>query len=103
MDGITPPLTRFYAKGTAAHLLTDVVRSALEPSVWVPRRSRSVFIAVTMSALALPVLTIPSGARGPENIADIAEQVIGAVVNISTSQKVETRNSARRPRHCPTI
>jgi serine protease Do len=41
-------------------------------------------------ALAL-VLTAaqPAAARGPENIADVAEQVIDAVVNISTSQKID--------------
>jgi serine protease Do len=33
----------------------------------------------------------PAAARGPENIADVAEQVIDAVVNISTSQKVDPR------------
>jgi serine protease Do len=30
-------------------------------------------------------------ARGPDNIADVAEQVIDAVVNISTSQKIDQR------------
>ena len=36
----------------------------------------------------------PRSARGPELIADVAEKVIDAVVNISTSQKVEaTRNN----------
>ena len=35
----------------------------------------------------------PAAARGPENIADVAEQVIDAVVNISTSQKVDARMS----------
>jgi serine protease Do len=39
------------------------------------------------------MLSAPGAARGPDNIADIAEKVIDAVVNISTSQKVETRNS----------
>src|ERR1700758_3848010 len=33
----------------------------------------------------------PAAARGPENIADVAEQLIDAVVNISTSQKVDPR------------
>ena len=32
-----------------------------------------------------------TAARGPENIADVAEQVIDAVVNISTSQKIDPR------------
>ena len=35
--------------------------------------------------------TQPAAARGPENIADVAEQVIDAVVNISTSQKIDPR------------
>src|SRR4029078_8109540 len=39
----------------------------------------------------LPALSTPTFARGPENIADVAEKVIDAVVNISTSQKVEAR------------
>jgi serine protease Do len=35
----------------------------------------------------------PAAARGPENIADVAEQVIDAVVNISTSQKVDPHSA----------
>jgi len=49
--------------------------------------------ALALAALMLPALTVPSSARGPENIADVAEKVIDAVVNISTSQKVEARNT----------
>src|SRR5207244_3636950 len=48
---------------------------------------------VAISILALPVLPTPSQARGPDGIADIAEQVIDAVVNISTSQNVTARNN----------
>jgi serine protease Do len=49
-------------------------------------------VAVAAGALlALPVLAAPAAARGPEAIADVADQVIEAVVNISTSQKVEQR------------
>src|ERR1043166_7019167 len=33
----------------------------------------------------------PAAARGPEGIADVAEQVIDSVVNISTSQTVDTK------------
>jgi serine protease Do len=47
--------------------------------------------AIAAAAIALPVLSTPTFARGPENIADVAEKVIDAVVNISTSQKVEAR------------
>ncbi|HEY1364608.1 MAG TPA: DegQ family serine endoprotease [Xanthobacteraceae bacterium] len=42
--------------------------------------------------MVLPAIST-AAARGPEVIADVSEQVIDAVVNISTSQKVETRNS----------
>jgi serine protease Do len=40
--------------------------------------------------MAAPVM--PAFARGPENIADVAEKVIDAVVNISTSQTVTARS-----------
>jgi serine protease Do len=53
---------------------------------------RPALTAVAMTALVLPALTTPSAARGPDQIADIAEQVIDAVVNISTSQNVAARN-----------
>jgi serine protease Do len=62
---------------------------------------RPAFAAVAFSALVLPALTTPSLARGPDNIADVAEQVIDAVVNISTSQKVEARNQAQQPPQLP--
>jgi serine protease Do len=48
----------------------------------------------TIAALAAAFLFLPArpaAARGPDNIADVAEQVIDAVVNISTSQKVDPR------------
>src|ERR1700691_2527532 len=45
--------------------------------------------ALAAAAVALPAWS--AAARGPDNIADVAEQVIDAVVNISTSQKVEAR------------
>jgi serine protease Do len=52
---------------------------------------RAVLTTLAVAALALPAL--PAQARGPEKIADVAEQVIDAVVNISTSQAAfaETR------------
>jgi serine protease Do len=45
-----------------------------------------------IAALAAAIIVLPArpaAARGPDNIADVAEQVIDAVVNISTSQKVD--------------
>jgi serine protease Do len=47
-----------------------------------------------LSILVLPTLPAPAFARGPDNIADVAEQVIDAVVNISTSQNVKGKNNA---------
>jgi serine protease Do len=47
-------------------------------------------VATAALAFALPNVT-PAGARGPDGIADVAESVIDAVVNISTSQTVEAK------------
>ncbi|MDQ8727859.1 Do family serine endopeptidase [Bradyrhizobium sp. LHD-71] len=52
-------------------------------------RAFAVFAAV---ALMSSSLAYPAFARGPENIADVAEKVIDAVVNISTTQNVAGRN-----------
>jgi serine protease Do len=49
---------------------------------------RPALAMVAAAALALPLLATPAAARGPDNIADVAEAVIDAVVNISTSQTV---------------
>jgi serine protease Do len=54
---------------------------------------RPALAAIAISAFILPALTAPSFARGPEAIADTAERVIDSVVNISTSQKVASRNT----------
>src|SRR5947209_8793918 len=53
---------------------------------------RPALAALALSALMLPPLTAPASARGPDGIADVAERVIDAVVNISTSQNVGARN-----------
>jgi len=53
-------------------------------------RLRPVLAAICLAAAS--VLTpAPALARGPDGIADVAEQVIDAVVNISTSQTVEAK------------
>jgi serine protease Do len=41
--------------------------------------------------MSAPALSVPALARGPEGIADVAEKVIDAVVNISTSQTIEAK------------
>ena len=54
---------------------------------------RPVLSLVAAATLALSVLAPPAHARGPENIADVAEKVIDAVVNISTSQTADARTT----------
>ncbi|WJR76935.1 Do family serine endopeptidase [Bradyrhizobium sp. NP1] len=62
-------------------------------------RLRRVPLAGTrLAALCLGgamLLAQPAAARGPDNIADVAEKVIDAVVNISTSQTVEAKGEGR--------
>ena len=65
--------------GTLAHFVIQVRRPALA--------------AAAAAAMVLPAPSASRAAHGPDNIADVAERVIDAVVNISTSQKVETRNT----------
>ena len=46
------------------------------------------------AAIAWPAMTASAAARGPDGIADVAEAVIDAVVNISTKQTVDMSNNA---------
>src|SRR5215475_72220 len=55
---------------------------------------RLALAAAAAVTVAVPLAAGPAHARGPDNIADVAEKVINAVVNVSTSQSVEGRNSA---------
>src|ERR1700747_641168 len=57
-------------------------------------RSPVMLVATAAIMAAVALVAPPAQARGPDNIADVAEKVINAVVNISTSQSVEGRNSA---------
>jgi serine protease Do len=50
---------------------------------------RSGLAVLFAAAVVWPIFAEPAQARGPENIADVAEQVIDAVVNISTKQTVD--------------
>ncbi len=54
------------------------------------RRLRPVLAAICLGA-AGALVSAPAFARGPEGIADVAEKVIDAVVNISTSQTIEAK------------
>ena len=57
----------------------------------VGRAGLAIFVA---AAVAWPAFTTQAAARGPEGIADVAEQVIDAVVNVSTKQSVDMRSGA---------
>ena len=54
---------------------------------------RPVLAMVAAVVIAFPFVATPAAARGPDNIADVAEAVIDAVVNISTSQTVAAGQS----------
>ncbi|MCW5704473.1 MAG: trypsin-like peptidase domain-containing protein, partial [Bradyrhizobium sp.] len=57
------------------------------------RRLRRLAAAVTIGAASV-LASASAFARGPDGIADIAEKVIDAVVNISTSQTVDAKGGA---------
>src|SRR5437868_11199025 len=62
-----------------AGFFADISRVVLRPSL------------VLLTAVTFSSLSYPAAARGPDGIADVAEKVIDAVVNISTSQTIEAR------------
>jgi serine protease Do len=59
-----------------------------------PSNLRTGFAVIATVGLAF---VTPALARGPENISDVAEQVIDAVVNISTKQTVDMNSGATMP------
>src|SRR6185369_14809944 len=58
------------------------------------RLGRAGLTVTAAAAIAFLEMTAPAAARGPEGIADVAEQVIDAVVNVSTKQSVDLRGGA---------
>src|SRR6201986_1774932 len=56
-------------------------------------RLRPLLVAICLGA-AGTLVSAPAFARGPEGVADVAEKVIDAVVNISTSQTVEAKGGS---------
>ena len=73
-------------------------------SRWFSARDLSIRLAqaAALTAALAFATAQPAAARGPENIADVAEQVIDAVVNIATSQTLKGPEGAPLP-HVPTI
>ncbi len=62
----------------------------------IARIRRPMVAAGVAATLFLPSMTAPAAARGPEAITEVAEAVIDAVVNISTSQKMDTKSGPSR-------
>src|SRR5437867_3029204 len=94
MDGITPAPIFFIAAGLTAYFLLGRVRYASWQSrTWLPRLSRSALAAVAAGTFILSDVAIALEALGPESIPDVAEQVVEAVVGISTSPRVDPRNN----------
>ena len=69
-----------------AHLVNALARSEA------PAAKRRMASWVAAFAVIVTLAPAPTVARAPESFADLAEQVTGAVVNISASTTVETRN-----------
>src|SRR5216684_4146613 len=63
-------------------------------------RLRPLLAAVCLGATSV-LMAAPASARGPDGIAGIAEKVIDAVVNISTSQTVEAKGGGAMPQLPP--
>jgi len=59
-----------------------------------PPVGRTGLALLTATAIAWSATSAPTFARGPEGIADVAEQVIDAVVNVSTKQSVDLSSGA---------
>src|ERR1700732_1221375 len=60
-------------------------------------RLRPLLAAICLGATSV-LVSVPALARGPDGISDIAEKVIDAVVNISTSQTVEAKGGGAEGR-----
>ncbi|MEA2841414.1 MAG: serine protease Do [Methylobacteriaceae bacterium] len=61
-------------------------------------------IAAALGIGAIPLANFsaaPAFARGPDSLADLADQVSGAVVNISATQKVEDKRAGNTPQLQP--
>ena len=82
---------------------SEVGTGSREESASVFRTPSLRHVAGCAAAVAVAALlaAAPASARGPEKIADVAETVIDAVVNISTSQNVEARSSSPTPQVPP--
>jgi serine protease Do len=95
-------VARDFATGNTARSIQGTVPGDLRPmtaALAILRNRLSPPLAALCLGAACAVVSVapsPALARGPEGIADVAEKVIDAVVNISTSQTVDSKADARR-------
>ena len=77
--------------------MDSVARAAPAPRLRALRRSLcSALVAATLAtSVSVTGLSQPAFAKGPESLADLADQVTDAVVNISASTTVEARPNTR--------
>src|SRR5579859_801090 len=72
--------------GSVGPSFTRSSKSMVAPfTLWVRQPLQLARMTALAAALIVPSLAAPAVARGPDNIADVAEAVIDSVVNISTS------------------
>ncbi len=65
------------------------------------RAGRTGMALLAVVLMLSPAFVRPAAARGPEAVADVAEQVIDAVVNISTKQSVDMSDLPQLPPDSP--
>ncbi len=65
------------------------------------RAGRMGMVLLAAAVLLWPAFAAPAQARGPEAIADVAQQVFDAVVNISTKQSVDMSDLPQLPPNSP--
>ena len=65
-----------------------------------PYRTLAVAVAMGFATVQFGLVQVQpvEAAQGPESVADLAEQLLGSVVNISTSQRVDGNQRTPRPR-----
>ncbi|SFL39022.1 DegQ family serine endoprotease [Methylobacterium pseudosasicola] len=85
------------------HPVASAPRASFGRAQAQPRsRARSFMAAILVGAsFATAALPVPAFAKGPASLADLADQVTDAVVNISASTTVEARSSRAGPQLPP--
>ena len=76
------------------------------PAMRHPKASlaRVAAFSIALALVALPDLVVGAPGKGPDSVADMAERVMDAVVNISTSQNIDTaRNRTAPPQQTPQL